>query len=327
MHVSAPGRWKWMPASGSSMDTGFDGYQANLLDLLDLLAPEPRTFRARLTWLELPRISLMRSEETAARIGYLRLPPGRIFISFATHRDTELIVPGAMLRYGDLMLHSVGECLHQRTQAAARWGLLSLTPESLREFGPVVAGHDFVLPVSGLVLEMQAADRQRLLRLHAQACRIAETSLDRIGNKELVHSIEQDLACSLMTCLASSRVRVRDKDGLHLGQIAVELEALLTACPQRHWQTKEIPARLGIPKRALQATGTALLGMTFGRYQRLRRLKLARAGLLRFSRTGGDATAAIRDFGYTDLSRFVAEYWDAYGEMPPIPPRSSGGRA
>jgi AraC-like DNA-binding protein len=308
------------------MFTDCDGYQTNLLDLLDLVVPEPRAFRAHLTWLELPQISIMRSEETAARIAYLRLPPGRVFVSFATHRDTELIIPGAVLRYGDLALHGMGECLHQRTHAAASWGLLSLTPASLLEFNSAVTGQEFPLPAGGQVLEMRAADRQRLLRLHAQSCKIAETNLGRIENEELVRAIEQDLAWSLMTCLARSRARNRNESDVRLGQLAVRLEALLATCPQRSWQTKEILAQLGIPERTLQAVGKSLLGMTVRRYQRLRRLKLARASLLRSGRTGGDGTAAIRHFGYTDLSRFVADYWDAYGEMPPVPPRSTGGR-
>jgi len=173
---------------------------------------------------------------------------------------------------------------------------------------------------------MQAADRQRLLRLYAQACKLAETNLGRIDNEELVRSIEQDLAWSLMTCIARSRARDRNKSELRLGRLAVELEALLATRPQRNWRTKEILAHLRISERALQAVGKSLLGMTFHRYQRLRRLKLARASLLRSSHTGGDATIALRHFGYTDLSRFVSEYWDTYGEMPPVPPRSSGGR-
>jgi hypothetical protein len=63
-----------------------------------------------------------------------------------------------------------------------------------------------------------------------------------------------------------------------------------------------------------------------GRYQRLRRLKLARASLRGAGGEPPDVPAILARHGFADLRRFVAEYWQAYGEMPPIPVRSAGRR-
>jgi methylphosphotriester-DNA--protein-cysteine methyltransferase len=63
--------------------------------------------------------------------------------------------------------------------------------------------------------------------------------------------------------------------------------------------------------------------MTADRYQRLRRLKLVRARLMRASHAAADVAELITRHGFADIHRFVTEYWNAYGEMPPIPPRDS----
>ena len=67
-----------MPGGGSSIFTDADGYQATLRDMLDLLALRPRDFRARLVWVDLPSLRLLRAQEDAPRIAYVTLPPERL---------------------------------------------------------------------------------------------------------------------------------------------------------------------------------------------------------------------------------------------------------
>ena len=66
--------------------------------------------------------------------------------------------------------------------------------------------------------------------------------------------------------------------------------------------------------------------MTPARYQRLRRLKLVRADLRRSSVERYDPAEIVTRYGFADIHGFVAEYWQAYGEMPTIPPRRSASR-
>ena len=116
-----------MPGSGSSVFTDADGYQASLQDMLDLLALRPRDFRARLTWVDLRSLYLLRAQEHARRVAYVTLPPEQVFVTFPTRRDATLITSGTELRFGDVVFHSLGERLHQRTTAAGHWGSISLT--------------------------------------------------------------------------------------------------------------------------------------------------------------------------------------------------------
>jgi AraC-like DNA-binding protein len=75
-------------------------------------------------------------------------------------------------------------------------------------------------------------------------------------------------------------------------------------------------------KVELRASCSAALGMSPGQYQRLRRLAKVRTELLLVKPVTVDATEVIARYGFASLHHFVAEYWDAYGEMPPIAPRS-----
>src|SRR5208282_34314 len=97
-------------------------YLAQLPGTRGLLTTQPVPFQARLTWVELPRLHLLRAQEKVPRVRYVTLPPGRAFVAFPLHRDTVLICGGIEVRPGDLMLYAVGERFHERTTAACCWG-------------------------------------------------------------------------------------------------------------------------------------------------------------------------------------------------------------
>ena len=75
-----------MPASGSTIFTDADGYQASLRDIYDLLVLDPREFRARLTWVKMPNISLLRAREDLSRVAYVTFPQERAFVVFHWNR-------------------------------------------------------------------------------------------------------------------------------------------------------------------------------------------------------------------------------------------------
>jgi len=311
-----------MTASGSSIFTDADGYQASLRDLLDLLVPLPRDFHGRLTWVELLHLHLLHAEEAASRLAYVTLPQERVFIIFPTRQDSLLIAGGTELPYGAIMFHDPGSSFHQRTTAACHWGSISLPAESLRYFSRIIVGRELALPSASHVLRPQRAALQRLLRLHATARRIAETSQRRITNEQVVRAVEQDLIWALTTCLATAK----KETGGQQTSVSVQLEALLEGHSDRPLLTKDVCAAIGISEQTLRATCARVLGMSLGRYQRLRRLKRVRVELRRAKSATVDVAAVMKRYGFSSLHRFVAEYWDAYGEVPPIPARNSAGR-
>jgi AraC-like DNA-binding protein len=312
-----------MPGGGSSIFTDTDGYQAGLQDMFDLVALRPREFRARLIWVDLPSLRLLRAQEDAPRVAYVTLPADDVFVTFSTRRDMPLLVGGTELRFGDVMLHSRGDRLHQRTMAAGHWASIALSPTSLMAFGRTIAGQDVVAPPISQILRPRSADRQQLLRLHTQAGRIAATSLNRISHKEVARALEQDLVLALIRCLTSGEVRGDRAARRRQADALVRFEEALAAHSFRPQRMADVCRAISVSERALRAYCARLLGMSPGRYQRLRRLKRVRTELKCANPTTASSTEVMERYGFADFHRFVAEYWNAYGEMPPVQPRGA----
>ncbi len=308
-----------MPDGGSSIFADSHGYQANLQDILDLLVLQPREFRARLTWADLPNLQLLRARETSGRVGYMTLPDDRVFVTFPTGKDSALIYGRVTVRFGDIMFHCRGERSHQRTVASSEWASIAMTPASLLDFGRTLAEQDLTAPGAGQVIRPRRADSRRLLRLHAHIGDIVEKNLDSMTNREVVRALEQDLAWALTSCLADGTVQESHTASGPQHAFLPSLEALLAAQPYRLLRTRDICANLGISKTTLQASCLVALGMGPGRYQRLRRLKRIRAELLHARRLAKhDVEAMVTRYGFANLHCFVTEHWRFYGEMPPI---------
>lgn len=315
-----------MSVAGSSIFTDADGYQASLQDTLDLLVINPRDFNARLTWVELPHLQLLRAVESSARIAYLRLSGQQVFVFFATRRGPPLVHGGQELQFGDLVWQGQSARGHQRTTQGCHWGSLAITAQTLSSFGRSIAGQAFIAPAYPRILRPDAADRTALLRLHAQASRIAETSPNSIVNPEVVRALDLELMESLINCLATATVSGNDRTGDEQARFCVQFEQLLVATPYRLLPTKQICEALGVSEQRFRAGCLRLLGMGPGRYQRLRRLKLVRTELIRTGSERPNVQEIMVRYGFADLHRFVTEYWQAYGEMPPIPGREAPRR-
>ena len=310
-----------MPGGGSSIFTDPGGYEAGLGGMLDLLVLRPRQFHARLTWVELPHLRLLRAQEAAARIAYVRLPPEQVFVTFLTQPDASLVCGGETLRFGDLMFHARGEYLHQRTTGATHWGAISLSPDSLAGFARALADRDLVPPDVGWVMRPQPADCRRLLRLHAEAIRIAERDLRQIAHREVARALDQDLMLALISGLTRGAVPRDGEPDRGPGAISAALEALLAVHRDRTLRMREIGDAVGMSEAALRSDCAKLLGISLQRYQRLRRLALAHAELMRTHRAA-NADLLVQRYGFSDIHRFVTDYWRAFGEMPSIDARN-----
>ena len=309
-----------MPATGSSIYTDADRYQACIRDTLDLLVLHPTDFNARLTWVELPELSLLRAEEGLPRIAYMTLPTRLVFVTFLTQRGTPLIHGGSELQFGELLCHCLGERAHQRTIGPTNWGSVAMTPRTLTAFGRAIAGRDLAAPQTSQIVCPRSADLRRFLRLHSQACRIAETDPKRITNQEIARALEQNLIWTLITCLDTAKLREdRSSDLGRRAQFSMRLEQALATDPAKRWRSSELANAIGISETALRSGCLALLGMSAARYQRLRRLERARAALMHSDPTTERGSDVVKRYGFTKIERFVAEYWNTYGEMPPIP--------
>ena len=130
-----------MPGSGTGTFIDPDDYQASLSRLrIDFLVTFQGAFNARLTWATLHQVQLLHSEEDLARIADISLEPTLVFVGFATRPDPSMLWGGGELQTGDLIFHSRGERLHQRTTGPCSWSLVGLAPEHLEKYGGALTG-------------------------------------------------------------------------------------------------------------------------------------------------------------------------------------------
>ena len=251
----------------------------------------------------------------------MRLPPDRVFVTFPARSDSALLYGSSWLQFGDLMLHSRGERLHQRTTAACEWASVSIAPATLSAFGRTLSERHLVAPAAAQVVRPRRGDGRRLERLHARICRIVERNLNSLSNREVVRALEQDLISALISCLAHGEVQKDRSRSDHRIKVLAAFEDILAKEPHKLLRSREVCGALGISEATLKTACMRTLGMSPGRYQRLRRLKLIRAELVRAKSSPKEHIEdTIVRYGFSQLHRFVTEYWRFYGEMPPIRP-------
>jgi AraC-like DNA-binding protein len=307
-----------MKGSGSALFTDPDDYQANLPGMVRLMAPRVRDFSARLTWMELTDLQLLHTRETAPRVAYLSLPIEFAFIAFPTHRTSALICDGVQLELGDIVIHSLGQRLHQRTTAATSWGLIALTPASLRAYGRTLTGINIALSPFGQILRSRPSDVRCLLRLHAEAIRIAETKLSHIGHAEVARAVQQEMIWALAGCLTNAEHRNTSSAMGHNVSVLMQLEDALTAHPCRRPRVSQVCNAIAVSERALRSRCLNVLGMGPARYVQLRHLERARLALLHAGDTMGIEAEVMQRHGFADLRHFVAAYRTAFGAPPRI---------
>src|SRR5262249_16105517 len=147
--------------------------------------------------------------------------------------------------------------------------------------GRSIAGQALSVPAYPQILRPAAADRRELLRVHARASRIAETSPNRIINPEVVRALDQELITLLISCRKAVVVSNEDEAEEEQAQLCVHYEELLNLGQFQLVPTKEICRLLAVSPQRFRASCLRVLGMGPGRYQKLRRLKLVRADLTR----------------------------------------------
>ena len=150
---------------GHGRFTDAEEYQTSLPDLkTELVVTQSGVFGAQLTWAKLPNLHLLRAQETLARVAYITLPEPPVVVSFSTGAGQGLIWNGVQLGPGEVVFHSRGEHLHQRTTGPSHWGFLSIAPTFFARLGSAFAGRDLAPPALGRIVRPLPADLARLLR-------------------------------------------------------------------------------------------------------------------------------------------------------------------
>jgi AraC-like DNA-binding protein len=305
-----------MAEGGTATFANPDDYQAVIGDAsVNLVVTGGGDFNARLTWLSLRRLHVLRASENLPRIGFFSLSPAQVFVSFPTGAGPPLTYGGLGLQFGDIVFHSRRERMHQRTNGESQWGLISLPPEQLAACSKALTGLKITSPPVGRVLRPSRSAAARLFRLLSKACRLAETKHELIANPEVARALEQELLHALVNCLTADDANGNPKTRRHHADIMVRFEAALTAHgPQLNMP--ELCVALGVSERTLRVCCTEFLGMSPTRYHLLRRLNKVRSALGRADPATASVAEIARSCEFSELGRFAVTYRTIFGEMP-----------
>ncbi len=314
-----------MPGSGTGTFIDPDDYQASLRQArIELLVTSRGAFNARLTWATLHHLQLLRSEEDASRIAFVSLDPALVFVGFMTRSDPPMVWGGQEPKSNEIIFHSRGERFHQRATGPCGWSLVGLAPQHLERYGSALNGKPLLVPTAARILRPATRDTARLRRLHAQACRLAETRPKVLARPEVARAIEQGLIHALVTCLATTS-RGGGAAKQHHSGIMVRLEEVLAEHRNRQLPLPELCALMGVSERTMRSCCTEFLAISPSRYMLLRRLKAVRIAL----RDANPAVASVAEiaggYGFTEPGRFAVVYRTQFGESPSTTLRRAPG--
>ena len=116
----------------------------------------------------------------------------------------------------------------------------------------ILAGRDLASTLFGQILRPLPGEWRRLLRLHAEAMRIAETRLSHIGHPEVARALEQDLIYALVSCLTTAEPRGYSAATCRRFKLLLRLEEVLMACPRRPPHVSQVCEVIGVSERTLR---------------------------------------------------------------------------
>ena len=305
-----------MPKSGTFAFSDPDDFRANLRKAgIELFLTVSGDFRARLTRVELPHLRLLYIREERPRIAYVSLARKLVFVTFAAQSGQPLLWGGVELRPGDVVFHSRGEHMHQRTSGACNWASISQTPEHFAGCGKALTG-DNLVPPAGQVLRLSPSAVASLRQLHADACRLAEKKPELIAHPEVARALEQDLIHALVTCLSIGAHCLHLAPRHRRAEIMRQFEEVFAAHSERVPHLPDLCKAIGVPERTLRACCAEFLGMSPIRYLRLRRLGMVRGALRHADSATANVSDIARRHGFLQLGRFAAQYRAVFGEAP-----------
>jgi AraC family ethanolamine operon transcriptional activator len=153
-------------------------------------------------------------------------------------------------------------------------------------------------------------DAAKVRHAFALAASFAAEHPELIKGPETRAMLQNGLASALLGAIEPERGSAARRNERLLSRVLEYLDAN----PHRIIHQQDICGALGTNTRALRRLFPEAFGTSPGNYLRLRRLHLARRGLV--SGQFASVTKAAVHFGFFDLGRFAASYRRLFGEMP-----------
>jgi AraC-like DNA-binding protein len=202
--------------------------------------------------------------------------------------------------------------------------MASLAPEDFAKYSRALLETEVATPVSLRILRPSPGALGNFLRLHNQACQLAQTKPDRAAHPEIARALEQGLVHALINGVAEDDPQEPAGVWRDHSDVIRRFEQVLADGRDRSLSLPQLCAELGVAERTLRICCSQLLGMSPLRYARLRRLNLVRSALLRANPKASTVAMIAGTYGFSELGRFAAAYRAAFGETPSATLRRAG---
>ncbi|TSJ60967.1 helix-turn-helix domain-containing protein [Starkeya sp. 3C] len=278
---------------------------------------ERGTFRGELARIDFSRLWLQRGSENLARSLHISIPKARapiFFLTDAAQPSTRL--SGIEVQPGELVFWGRESEQYQRTDAAIRWGAMSLEPDALIRAALAILGHEIFVPAKTLVLRPNEHAMRRLVALHHFAGALAKSAPDVIAHKEVANALEQAMVHAMLAAIDCSEEKAPASGHRYRQHILERLEAFIARNAGRPLYLTELCESLGAPERTLRRVFTEQFGISPTRYLWLRRMHLVNRALQLADPACSSVTAIAMEHGFPELGRFATAYRQLFGEVP-----------
>ena len=306
-----------MQRTGTTTFSDAVDYQSSIREAkVNLVFHSQKDFAARLSRVELQHLRLLRGQENLPRVAHVSLPPDLTFIAFPTRHDPPQIWNGEQLQPGEIVFYGLGQSVHQRTRGPSQWALILLAPERLAACCKAL--NEIILTPSrdATILRPPHVCATRLFRLHAKACRLAETNPELIDHPEVARAIEQEVLHALVNCLTSAEIQHYSAPRLHHMKIIARFEAVIVRHVGRQVKIPKLCNLIGVSERTLRTCCAEFLGISPYQYVRLQHLNMVRSALRHANSSTETVADLARRYGFWELGRFAGIYRSVFGESP-----------
>lgn len=274
-------------------------------------------YRARVTLVQLPSISLAMGEESLPRLYESETSPGRIFFRLRHPDDPITHANGVQQPAGTIRIRRPGEAVVDLSPGPAVIRSMSLPVADLaaradRVFGrppPVLLDDcERIRPTPG--------GFTRLATLQSDIFRLAAERPAVLAHRQAAAALDAQLGDALLAVLFESVVD-RDTAAERRGHaIMGRVLGLIEAEPDHAFSLVELCRSGGCSAKTLEVLFRVRIGMTPNRYLRLRRLWAARKALLAADPRVATVSQLAMDCGFWELGRFAVAYRAQFGESP-----------
>ena len=216
---------------------------------VEILPTRSGPFTALASRVELNRLWVARTRESAPRIKHAAQSPTRAFISFLTQPGPELVTNGIAVPSSGMLRHSRAHAYHERSTGPTCWGVMSLPVEDMVSAGAAIAGRDLQPPRDTLRVVAPAAAMARLQDLHAAVGALAETAPETLARPEVARGLEQSLVAALVACESDGEAREERWAQRCHETVMRRFRRVLDENPDRALYLPELCAAINVPER------------------------------------------------------------------------------